>query len=173
MSLSFYFILLMEHPGCQKLTGDELKGRVWTQQWLNCVCSSYVASDPFHWAWLPQAKVAFSQETRDLVLPRLSDMNFVQDLCEDLYELFKVHASALFFFSFLFLCSRTPPPTLGGSMLLTVVVFVFSQRDKGFDKTMFERQMSVMRGQVSVPPPTPLLFPSLLYVASLSFLERI
>uniref|UniRef100_A0A674M9D2 Phosphatidylinositol 4-kinase type 2 n=1 Tax=Takifugu rubripes TaxID=31033 RepID=A0A674M9D2_TAKRU len=65
---------------------------------------------PFHWAWLPQAKVAFSQETRDLVLSRLSDMNFVQDLCEDLYELFK--------------------------------------RDKGFDKTMFERQMSVMRGQV-------------------------
>ncbi|XP_027498804.1 phosphatidylinositol 4-kinase type 2-beta isoform X2 [Corapipo altera] len=44
---------------------------------------------PFHWAWLPQAKVPFSQETRDLVLPRISDMNFVQDLCEDLYELFK------------------------------------------------------------------------------------
>ncbi|XP_023816683.1 phosphatidylinositol 4-kinase type 2-beta isoform X4 [Oryzias latipes] len=65
---------------------------------------------PFHWAWLPQAKVAFSQETRELVLSRLSDMNFVQDLCEDLYELFKA--------------------------------------DKGFDKTMFERQMSVMRGQV-------------------------
>uniref|UniRef100_A0A7N6B331 Phosphatidylinositol 4-kinase type 2 n=1 Tax=Anabas testudineus TaxID=64144 RepID=A0A7N6B331_ANATE len=65
---------------------------------------------PFHWAWLPQAKVAFSQETRDLVLSRLSDMNFVQDLCEDLYEMFKT--------------------------------------DKGFDKAMFERQMSVMRGQV-------------------------
>ncbi|XP_029296554.1 phosphatidylinositol 4-kinase type 2-beta [Cottoperca gobio] len=65
---------------------------------------------PFHWAWLPQAKVAFSQETRDLVLTRISDMNFVQDLCEDLYEMFKM--------------------------------------DKGFDKTMFERQMSVMRGQV-------------------------
>ncbi|XP_076192166.1 phosphatidylinositol 4-kinase type 2-beta isoform X2 [Aptenodytes patagonicus] len=44
---------------------------------------------PFHWAWLSQAKVPFSQETRDLVLPRISDMNFVQDLCEDLYELFK------------------------------------------------------------------------------------
>uniref|UniRef100_A0A8C5DHP8 Phosphatidylinositol 4-kinase type 2 n=1 Tax=Gouania willdenowi TaxID=441366 RepID=A0A8C5DHP8_GOUWI len=65
---------------------------------------------PFHWAWLPQAKVAFSQETRDLVLARISDMNFVQDLCEDLYEMFKT--------------------------------------DKGFDRTMFERQMSVMRGQV-------------------------
>uniref|UniRef100_A0A8K9XXZ2 Phosphatidylinositol 4-kinase type 2 n=1 Tax=Oncorhynchus mykiss TaxID=8022 RepID=A0A8K9XXZ2_ONCMY len=65
---------------------------------------------PFHWACLPQAKVPFSQETRELVLSRLSDMNFVQDLCEDLYELFMA--------------------------------------DKGFDKTMFERQMSVMRGQI-------------------------
>ncbi|XP_076001776.1 phosphatidylinositol 4-kinase type 2-beta [Genypterus blacodes] len=65
---------------------------------------------PFHWAWLPQAKVVFSQETRELVLSRISDMNFVQDLCEDLYEMFKT--------------------------------------DKGFDKPLFERQMSVMRGQV-------------------------
>lgn len=54
------------------------------------VKSCLLLSDPFHWAWLPQAKVAFSQETRDLVLSRLSDMNFVQDLCEDLYEMFKV-----------------------------------------------------------------------------------
>ncbi|XP_069781136.1 phosphatidylinositol 4-kinase type 2-beta-like isoform X2 [Narcine bancroftii] len=44
---------------------------------------------PFHWAWLHQAKIPFSQETRESVLPRISDMNFVQDLCEDLYELFK------------------------------------------------------------------------------------
>ncbi|XP_063799537.1 phosphatidylinositol 4-kinase type 2-beta isoform X2 [Pseudophryne corroboree] len=65
---------------------------------------------PFLWAWLPQAKVTFSQETRDLILPRISDMNFVQDLCEDLYELFKT--------------------------------------DKGFDKATFEKQMSVMRGQI-------------------------
>ncbi|XP_035024898.1 phosphatidylinositol 4-kinase type 2-beta [Hippoglossus stenolepis] len=65
---------------------------------------------PFQWALLPQARVAFSQETRELVLSRLSDMNFVQDLCEDLYEMFMT--------------------------------------DKGFDKPMFERQMSVMRGQV-------------------------
>uniref|UniRef100_A0A8C5LZG9 Phosphatidylinositol 4-kinase type 2 n=1 Tax=Leptobrachium leishanense TaxID=445787 RepID=A0A8C5LZG9_9ANUR len=65
---------------------------------------------PFHWAWLPQAKVPFSQETRDFILPRISDMNFVQDLCEDLYELFK--------------------------------------SDKGFDKATFEKQMSVMRGQI-------------------------
>ncbi|XP_076402409.1 phosphatidylinositol 4-kinase type 2-beta isoform X3 [Peromyscus maniculatus bairdii] len=44
---------------------------------------------PFHWAWLPQAKVPFSEEIRNLILPYISDMNFVQDLCEDLYELFK------------------------------------------------------------------------------------
>ncbi|XP_016361904.1 phosphatidylinositol 4-kinase type 2-alpha-like [Sinocyclocheilus anshuiensis] len=44
---------------------------------------------PFYWAWLPQAKVAFSQEIQDLVLPKLSDPNFIKDLEEDLYELFK------------------------------------------------------------------------------------
>ena len=27
---------------------------------------------------------------RELVLPKLSDMNFVQDLCDELYNLFKV-----------------------------------------------------------------------------------
>ncbi|XP_048852635.1 phosphatidylinositol 4-kinase type 2-beta [Brienomyrus brachyistius] len=65
---------------------------------------------PFHWAWLSQAKVPFSQETRELVLSRISDMNFVQDLCEDLHEMFKT--------------------------------------DKGFDRATFEKQMSVMRGQI-------------------------
>ncbi|ESP00418.1 hypothetical protein LOTGIDRAFT_140716 [Lottia gigantea] len=44
---------------------------------------------PYHWAWLPQAKIPFSDEIKELVLPQINDMNFVQDLCEDLYELFK------------------------------------------------------------------------------------
>ncbi|KAJ6669147.1 hypothetical protein lerEdw1_007956 [Lerista edwardsae] len=44
---------------------------------------------PFYWAWLPQAKVPFSQEIKELILPKLSDPNFVKDLEEDLYELFK------------------------------------------------------------------------------------
>jgi len=65
---------------------------------------------PYHWAWLPWAKLPFSQETRDLVLPHLSDMNFVQELCDDLFNLF--------------------------------------QADKGFDRHLCERQMSVMRGQI-------------------------
>ncbi|KAG7156975.1 phosphatidylinositol 4-kinase type 2-alpha-like isoform X1 [Homarus americanus] len=65
---------------------------------------------PYHWAWLPWAKIAFSNEIRDLVLPLLSDMNFVQELCDDMYNLF--------------------------------------QTDKGFDRHIFERQMSVMRGQI-------------------------
>ncbi|XP_059482798.1 phosphatidylinositol 4-kinase type 2-alpha isoform X2 [Neocloeon triangulifer] len=65
---------------------------------------------PYHWAWLPQAKVPFSAETRELVLPLLSDLNFVQDLCDDLFILFK--------------------------------------QDKGFDRHLFEKQMSVMRGQI-------------------------
>ena len=45
---------------------------------------------PYHWAWLPWAKQPFSTETKELVLPLLSDMNFVQELCDDLYNLFKV-----------------------------------------------------------------------------------
>lgn len=50
----------------------------------------FSSTDPYHWAWLPQAKIPFSQEIKDLVLPQLSDMNFVQDLCDEMYELFKV-----------------------------------------------------------------------------------
>lgn len=65
---------------------------------------------PYHWAWLPQAKVPFSNEIKDLVLPLLRDNTFVQDLCDDLYHLFK--------------------------------------EDKGFDCHLFEKQMSVMRGQI-------------------------
>ncbi len=45
---------------------------------------------PYHWAWLPYAKVPFSKRIKDLVLPKLSEMNFVQDLCDELYNLFKV-----------------------------------------------------------------------------------
>ncbi|XP_055387595.1 phosphatidylinositol 4-kinase type 2-alpha [Condylostylus longicornis] len=65
---------------------------------------------PYHWAWLQQAKVPFSNETKNLVLAPLSDMNFVEEICNELYVLFK--------------------------------------QDKGFDKSLYERQMSVMRGQI-------------------------
>ncbi|XP_054745678.1 phosphatidylinositol 4-kinase type 2-beta isoform X1 [Anastrepha obliqua] len=65
---------------------------------------------PYHWAWLPQAKVPFSEKTKNHVLPLLSDMNYVEEICTDLFYLF--------------------------------------QQDKGFDRRLFERQMSVMRGQI-------------------------
>lgn len=45
---------------------------------------------PFHWAWLPYAKIPFSTEIKDLILPLISDMNVVQDLCDELYTIFKV-----------------------------------------------------------------------------------
>ena len=45
---------------------------------------------PYHWAWLPHAKLPFSKRIKDLILPKLSEMNFVQDLCDELYNLFKV-----------------------------------------------------------------------------------
>ncbi|XP_015793857.1 phosphatidylinositol 4-kinase type 2-alpha [Tetranychus urticae] len=65
---------------------------------------------PYHWAWLPYSKVPFSKEIKDLILPQLSDMNYVQELCDEMYELFKT--------------------------------------DKGFDRNLYEKQMSVMRGQI-------------------------
>lgn len=54
------------------------------------LCLLVPPTDPFYWAWLPQAKIPFSQEIKDLILPKISDPNFVKDLEEDLYELFKV-----------------------------------------------------------------------------------
>lgn len=57
---------------------------------LSLTVSFFQSPDPFYWAWLSQAKVPFSQEIRELVLPKLSDPNFIKDLEEDLYELFKV-----------------------------------------------------------------------------------
>lgn len=65
---------------------------------------------PYYWAWLPYAKIPFSAETKRLVYAKLIDMNFVQDLCDELYQVFS--------------------------------------KDGGFDKHMFERQMSVLRGQI-------------------------
>lgn len=65
---------------------------------------------PYYWAWLPYAKIPFSQESRKQYYPLLTDMNFVQELCDELYEIFS--------------------------------------KDGGFDKSVFEKQMSVLRGQI-------------------------
>ncbi len=46
--------------------------------------------DPYYWAWLPYAKQPFSNETKELILPQLSDMNFVQEMCDELLDLFQV-----------------------------------------------------------------------------------
>ncbi len=55
-------------------------------------------------------QVPFSKRIRDLVLPKVSDMDFVQELVNDLHTMFKT--------------------------------------DKGFDRHLFEKQMSVVRGQM-------------------------
>ncbi|CAJ0584676.1 unnamed protein product, partial [Mesorhabditis spiculigera] len=65
---------------------------------------------PFGWAFLPQARLPFSDEIIDLILPKLDEIDFVRALGEELRQQFK--------------------------------------KDKGFDKKMFERQLSVMRGQI-------------------------
>ena len=43
----------------------------------------------------PPSQVPFSQETRDQVMDKLSDMNFVQDVCDDLHSLFEVSRPTL------------------------------------------------------------------------------
>lgn len=65
---------------------------------------------PYYWAWISFAKKPFSDRIRDLILHQLSDMNFVQELCDELFTLFS--------------------------------------SDKGFDRNIFEKQLSVMRGQI-------------------------
>ena len=86
---------------------------------------------PFHWAWLPYAKIPFSAEIKEQILPLISDMNFVQDLSDELYNVFKVCISVL-----------------NRNFRGRFTFFYLLQNDKGFDRHMFERQMSVMRGQM-------------------------
>lgn len=88
---------------------------------------------PYHWAWLPQAKIPFSQDIKDQILPHLSDLNFVEELCGELNQLFKV---CLPYMNALYLKN------------LFYFYFLYLQQDKGFDKRLFERQLSVMRGQI-------------------------
>ena len=64
------------------------------------------------------------------MLDKLSDMNFVQDICDDLHTLFEVRRNDI--------CKIC---------LIHLEPCIF-QTDKGFDRLMFEKQMSVMRGQV-------------------------
>ena len=51
---------------------------------------SYPCTDPFYWAWLPLAKVPFSDDIAFLVLEKLKDDDFVQSLVEELRTVFKV-----------------------------------------------------------------------------------
>lgn len=120
--------------------------------------------DPFYWAWLPQAKVCFSQEIRELVLPKLCDPNFIKDLEEDLYELFKVPWPSLLEQNRQAMISNITNLIGGmdwcmGNLEEEQVMFIFgskylhvhhiSQKDPGFDRGQFYKQAAVMRGQVS------------------------
>jgi len=48
---------------------------------------------PYHWAWLPMAKLPFSAETSHHLLPLVSDANFIEDVVDDLKALFEVNFS--------------------------------------------------------------------------------
>ncbi|EDL41880.1 phosphatidylinositol 4-kinase type 2 alpha [Mus musculus] len=120
---------------------------------------------PFYWAWLPQAKVPFSQEIKDLILPKISDPNFIKDLEEDLYELFKrdpgfdrgqfhkqiavMRGQAKVPFSQeikdLILPKISDPNFIKD---LEEDLYELFKRDPGFDRGQFHKQIAVMRGQI-------------------------
>ena len=79
------------------------------------------------------AKIPFSDGIAFLVLDKLKDDDFVQKLVDELLTLFQVSAKLNCY------------PCLNNSFLF---VCFFPQRDKGFDRSTFEKQMAVMRGQV-------------------------
>lgn len=56
-------------------------------------------------------------------------MNFVQDLCDDIQKLFRVGSSYYY-------------------QTCNCYCYCYLQTDKGWDKSMFEKQMSVLRGQI-------------------------
>lgn len=58
----------------------------------------FLNPDPYYWAWLPYAKIPFSNEIKELILPQLSDLNFVQELCDELLLCFGVSQSYLIWF---------------------------------------------------------------------------
>lgn len=75
------------------------------------------------------AKVPFSDETIFLVLDKLKDTDFVQSVVDELRRLFKVLDSI-------------------AAIVYGYHTLSLSQTDKGFDQSTFDKQMSVMRGQV-------------------------
>jgi len=56
----------------------------------SCYGNYDVITDPFYWAWLPMAEKVFSQETKDLVIPKLESPGFIDGLQDELLDLFSV-----------------------------------------------------------------------------------
>jgi phosphatidylinositol 4-kinase type 2 len=87
---------------------------------------------PFHWAWLPQAKVRFSEKTIERIMPIISDDTFVEDL------------GYCYAFSL-----------LRAEYVAVEKLHALFAQDHHFSKHLFEKQMSVMRGQVSATCKSP------------------
>lgn len=85
----------------------------------------YNSSDPYRWATLPIAKLPFSDEIIEKILPLLDNTDFVRELGNDLKRIFEVSWS-----------------------FYAQVVSSNLQSDPGFDKKLFAKQLSVMRGQI-------------------------
>lgn len=78
------------------------------------------------------AKVPFSDEIAFLVMDKLKDPDFVQSLVDQLRRLFKVSEFSVVDVYPVHSSFFIPP----------------LQTDKGYDRSTFDKQMAVMRGQV-------------------------
>lgn len=70
--------------------------------------------DPYHWAWLPWASKPFTNEIKELLLPKITDINFVEtELTKPLHDLFSVSELKLYAVAVLsfFKCESLCPNT--------------------------------------------------------------
>jgi phosphatidylinositol 4-kinase type 2 len=98
-------------------------------------------ADPYYWAWLPQAKQPFSDDTRDTLLPLLVD-----EVCACGPRRACVSGNR----------NRSRNRTRNVSRCTTQgfveglieELYEAFRRDKDFNKSVFRRQAAVMRGQI-------------------------
>ena len=101
----------METDGCMKIAAidnglafpfkhpDEWRACQSTSIYISICLFIYLyfiyqsCTDPFYWAWLPQAREPFSETICDLVLDKLKSQQFVQILVDELRALFSVSIS--------------------------------------------------------------------------------
>jgi phosphatidylinositol 4-kinase type 2 len=103
-----------------------------------------VAADPYYWAWLPQAKQPFSDDTRDTLLPLLVDEVCACGPCHLWWDGPGIGIGPVMSGPGLAMRRATQVFVEG----LIEELYDAFRRDKDFNKSVFRRQAAVMRGQI-------------------------